>query len=92
MLKQAFLTISVSVSRLSFNMFVYVTFRSVIKGKTPKNASMHVNEQKIQVVLKKVYVCGVCGCEYPDSTDEFEQLNDYTCPICGAPKNKFKLQ
>jgi len=41
---------------------------------------------------KKVYVCDVYGYEYPNGTDEFEQLNDYICTICGAPKNKFKLQ
>ena len=70
----------------------YAYYRSVIKGKTPKNASTHVNEPEKPSGAKKVYVCGVCGYEYPNSTNEFEQLSDYTCPICGAPKNKFKLQ
>jgi flavin reductase (DIM6/NTAB) family NADH-FMN oxidoreductase RutF/rubredoxin len=70
----------------------YAYYRSVIKGKTPKNAPTHVNESEKTDIAKKVYVCSVCGYEYPSSTDEFEQLsNDYACPICEAPKNKFKL-
>jgi len=72
----------------------YAYYRSVIKGKTPKNASTHVNEpEKPSSSAKKIYVCSVCGYEYSGSTDEFEQLiDDYICPICGASKSKFGLQ
>ncbi|MCL2818306.1 MAG: rubredoxin [Actinomycetia bacterium] len=35
------------------------------------------------------YVCGVCGWVY-DGDTPFEELgDDFTCPMCGAPKSAF---
>jgi len=35
------------------------------------------------------YVCNVCGWEY-DGDTPFEELpEDFTCPLCGAPKSDF---
>ena len=40
-----------------------------------------------------VYVCSVCGYNYDENTEkkEFEKLpEDWSCPICGAPKSAFQ--
>ena len=70
----------------------YAYYHSVIRGKTPKNASTYVaEEQKPQAVSR--YVCDVCGFEYPGPVDEFEALpDDYKCPICHVPKSRFSLR
>jgi rubredoxin len=39
------------------------------------------------------YVCTICGYVYDDEKEEikFEDLpEDWTCPICGVGKDKFK--
>lgn len=42
---------------------------------------------------KAVYVCSICGYEFPGSKEEFEKLpEDYICPMCGVPKDKFVLK
>lgn len=48
----------------------------------------------------KTYVCSVCGFEYDPAEGDpangvpagtpFEKLpDDWTCPVCGAPKSEF---
>jgi rubredoxin len=40
-----------------------------------------------------VYVCSVCGYQYDEKIEktEFDKLpDDWTCPICGAPKSAFQ--
>ena len=40
----------------------------------------------------KKYVCSVCGYVY-DREEDFETLPpNYKCPVCGASKDKFKLE
>ena len=41
------------------------------------------------------YVCDICGYVYDENVEKvkFEDLpDDWTCPICGAPKNSFSVQ
>ncbi len=65
----------------------YDYYRNVMKGKTPKNASTY---QAPKDEDGDVYICSVCGYEYPGTNKDFEDLpDDYRCPICGVPKNKF---
>ena len=40
------------------------------------------------------YICSICGYIYDEEKEKvkFEELpNDWKCPLCGAPKNLFKL-
>lgn len=48
--------------------------------------------RQIQLTIKKVYVCDVCGYEY-DGDVPFEQLpDDWTCPLCGVGKDQFSVR
>ena len=69
----------------------YAYYHKVIKGKTPKNASSYVAEEKEAVKAEGSYKCDICGYIYTGSKEEFEKLpDDYQCPICRVPKNMFK--
>ena len=71
----------------------YAYYHKVLKGKTPPKASSYVAESAETGDIAEKYVCSRCGYEYPGSRDEFEQLPDnYTCPICRAPKSRFVLR
>jgi len=40
-----------------------------------------------------VWTCSVCGYQYDETVEKvpFEELSaDWTCPICGAPKEAFE--
>ena len=76
----------------------YAYYHSVIKGKTPKNASSFATEEKAAASSAEKsaappagsYKCGICGYIYPGSKEEFEKLpDDYQCPICRVGKDKF---
>lgn len=44
---------------------------------------------------KKVYVCDICGYVYDEEEESvsFDDLpEDWTCPDCGASKDKFSVQ
>ena len=70
----------------------YEYYHRVIKGKIPKKASSYVEEEVKADNSSAKYVCNICGYEYPGSKEEFEQLpDDYTCPLCKAPKSQFTL-
>ncbi|CAL9120497.1 unnamed protein product [Musa acuminata var. zebrina] len=44
----------------------------------------------MRVVSKQAYICRDCGYIYNDRTP-FEKLPDkYFCPVCGAPKRRFR--
>lgn len=66
----------------------YAYYHKVVKGKTPKNASTYIAEEK--PAKKTVWRCTVCGYEY-DGAIPFEELpDDYICPLCGAAKDMFE--
>ncbi|HWS29901.1 MAG TPA: flavin reductase [Clostridia bacterium] len=67
----------------------YAYYHKVVKGKTPKNASTYIAEEK-PAEKKAVWRCTLCGYEY-DGEIPFEQLpGDYVCPLCGATKDMFE--
>jgi rubredoxin/flavin reductase (DIM6/NTAB) family NADH-FMN oxidoreductase RutF len=79
----------------------YEYYHQVKRGTTPKTAPSYVEEKKEEAPKLAKYKCSVCGWIYdpevgdPDSGiapgTPFEKLPDnWTCPICGAPKNDFK--
>ncbi len=43
---------------------------------------------KVDTTGQKVYVCPICGYEYVG--DISKEPEDWTCPLCGRPKNVFK--
>lgn len=44
----------------------------------------------MRVASKQAYICRDCGYVYNDRTP-FEKLADnYFCPVCGAPKRRFR--
>ena len=79
----------------------YAYYHKVIKGKAPKNAPTYIPEEEIKKeeaeeetkMAKKEnvkWVCSLCGYVY-DGEVPFEELpDDWTCPLCGAPKEVFE--
>lgn len=70
----------------------YDYYHRVIKGRAPKNAPTY---REIPDASEKndieSWVCTICGYVYSDPYVPFEELpDDWTCPICGAPKSAFK--
>jgi flavin reductase (DIM6/NTAB) family NADH-FMN oxidoreductase RutF/rubredoxin len=64
----------------------YDYYHKVIKGKAPKTASVYVEEK-----TSSSYKCLICDYEFPGNKEDFDKLSgSYRCPICGAPKDKFK--
>jgi len=68
----------------------YSYYHNVIKGKSPKNAPTYLpDETTAQDESQVRYVCSVCGYVY-DGDIPFEELpDDYKCPLCHMPKDKF---
>lgn len=63
----------------------YSYYHNVIKGKAPKNAPTF---RKEEVIEKAHHTCTMCGYVY-DGLDFDKENDEYTCPICGAPKALF---
>lgn len=67
----------------------YSYYHQVLKGKSPKNAPTYqpteIEETKPSV---NRYVCQVCGYVYEGG----ELPADFTCPICGVSRDRFKKQ
>jgi flavin reductase (DIM6/NTAB) family NADH-FMN oxidoreductase RutF/rubredoxin len=83
----------------------YAYYRDVKKGKAPKNAPTFIDPEKLKKPTPKAekYYCTACGYVYdPEIGDpehgfppgtKFEDLpDDWTCPICGTPKEDFARQ
>ena len=74
----------------------YDYYHRVIKGNAPKNAPTYVAEeekpktekQTAATTGKKKYKCQVCG--YEVEVDG-ELPDDFKCPLCKQPKEKFSL-
>ncbi|KAJ7957159.1 Rubredoxin like [Quillaja saponaria] len=65
----------------SFNLLLSPTLKLVASG-APRIS--------MRVASKQSYICRDCGYIYNDRTP-FEKLPDkYFCPVCGAPKRRFK--
>lgn len=82
----------------------YAHYRSVRKGKAPKNAPTYIDPEKLEAKPKQPqYYCPACGYVYdPAIGDEssgippgtpFENLPDnWVCPVCGTPKEDFIMK
>lgn len=66
----------------------YAYFHQVKKGSAPKNAPTYqaASDEKKET-KKHRFRCKVCGYLYETELDELP--DDFICPLCGAPKNKF---
>ena len=79
----------------------YSHYRSVRKGKAPKNAPTYIKvDDKTESEVRDVYYCPACGYVYnqeagdPDSGiapgTKFEDIpNNWVCPVCGVSKSDF---
>ena len=63
----------------------YAYYHSVLKGKTAANAPTYREEAS-----SGKYVCKICKYEYSGGVPFEELPEDWTCPICGAPKSQFE--
>lgn len=72
----------------------YEYYHNVIKGRAPKNAPSYQEEKfPIREADSESWICTVCGYLYTDVYVPFEELPDnWSCPICGAPKSAFRRQ
>ena len=83
---------------LSAPAMTYAYYHNVIKGKSPKTAPTYIPEEEsaasapTENTSASKWVCSVCGYIY-DGDTPFEELpDDFVCPLCKQPKDKFKLQ
>lgn len=83
---------------LSAPAMTYAYYHNVIKGKSPKTAPTYIPEEEsaasapTENTSASKWVCSVCGYIY-DGDTPFEELPDeFVCPLCKQPKDKFKLQ
>lgn len=80
----------------------YAYYHIVKRGSTPKTAPHYIDVKKEEEKPKmSKYECNVCGYIYDPALGDpdgkippgtpFEKLpDDWTCPVCGAPKSDFK--
>lgn len=57
-------------------------------GEVIKEIFEKYKPEKVDTEGKKVYVCPICGYEYVGDINS--EPEDWTCPLCGQPKNVFK--
>jgi flavin reductase (DIM6/NTAB) family NADH-FMN oxidoreductase RutF len=76
----------------------YSFYRQTRKGAAPKNAPTYIDKSKLRSNLQakafKKYECTACGYIYDEAIEVklFSDLPvDWTCPICGTPKEDFIL-
>ncbi len=72
----------------------YSYYRGTLKGKTPPKASSYVGDEpehtEYEGAQKGIhrFECQICGYVY--ETEEEELPESFICPLCKAPKEKFK--
>ncbi|KAG2425445.1 hypothetical protein HXX76_013655 [Chlamydomonas incerta] len=66
-------------------------FKSAVRGSASRQSSVAVSAlfQKTKATPKSAYVCLDCGYLY-DGPTPFEEVKAYVCPVCNAPKRRFK--
>ncbi len=83
----------------------YAYYHKVKGGKSPKNAPTYLKEEPAaaKAAPSEKYVCKVCGYVYDEAKGDpdnkiaagtkFADLpDDWTCPVCGAPKSDFEKE
>ncbi|PNH08214.1 hypothetical protein TSOC_005225 [Tetrabaena socialis] len=64
--------------------------KSAVRGSVSRQSRVSVVAMaKAKAASKVAYVCLDCGYLYNDPTP-FEDLKSYACPVCNAPKRRFK--
>lgn len=72
------------------NPMTYAHYHDVKNGRSPEKSPIYVPEDESGDKQEEKWVCSVCGYIY-DGDVPFEELpEDYKCPVCKAPKNKFE--
>ena len=72
----------------------YNFYRSVIKGRVPKNSPIYREEKPSESETDgNIWICPVCGFAANNPLAPFEELpENWVCPVCGAPKAAFRRQ
>jgi flavin reductase (DIM6/NTAB) family NADH-FMN oxidoreductase RutF len=72
----------------------YSDFRILKKGEKLPGQDVKMEEKEVNMSeVGEKYICTVCGYIHDPATEgvEFKDLpEDYTCPLCGAPKSDFE--
>ncbi|KXZ50740.1 hypothetical protein GPECTOR_15g425 [Gonium pectorale] len=65
--------------------------KPALRGSVSRQSRVAVNAMftKTKPAAKVAYVCLDCGYLYDEPTP-FEDVKSYACPVCGAPKRRFK--
>ena len=79
-----------AVVRSEDEVMTYSYFHKVKKGNAPKNAPTY--QEVVPVKAEKTnlhhFRCMLCGYVY--ETEKEELPEDFTCPLCGAPRDMFE--
>ena len=67
----------------------YAYYHNVVKGKSPKNAPTYIAEDETSEKTGSKWVCSICGYEYDGDVPFNELPDDFVCPVCKQPKDKF---
>lgn len=67
----------------------YAYYHNVVKGKSPKNAPTYIAEDETSEETGSKWVCSICGYEYDGNVPFNELPDDFVCPVCKQPKDKF---
>lgn len=79
----------------------YAYYHNVVKGKTAKNAPTYIPEidgdgetqsEDVADAPRGVWVCKICGYAYEGDVPFEELPDDWTCPLCKAPKSAFEYR
>ncbi len=71
----------------------YKYYHEKLKGTSPKNAPTYEEKEQETTTQSNKYRCTVCGYIYDDSKEKIKFVDlpdDWTCPLCGVPKNMFE--
>ncbi|XP_078433937.1 rubredoxin-like superfamily protein [Wolffia australiana] len=62
----------------------------LLRAKSRPSAAVAAPKFSMRVASRQAYICRDCGYIYNDKTP-FEKLPDkFFCPVCGAPKRRFR--
>ncbi|KAG7021371.1 rub [Cucurbita argyrosperma subsp. argyrosperma] len=77
-------------SFLSLKSSFFSPLRNIPSLRKQNSAVAAAPKVSMRVASKQAYICRDCGYIYNDRTP-FEKLPDkYFCPVCGAPKRRFR--
>ncbi|GMJ05911.1 hypothetical protein like AT5G51010 [Hibiscus trionum] len=62
----------------------------LLPSRLPPNTASAAPKFSMRVASKQAYICRDCGYIYNERTPFEKAPDSYFCPVCGAPKRRFK--